>query len=236
MIVKNVIAEAKRLARQGKTKLTYEEVLRIRQEGAVEVSEEIAARQHEAAMNSILGRCGILPIHKDCSIENYEVQNPGQNYARDFAAGYIKNFENNNGTCFVFSGTTGTGKNHLSAAICNELMANNFTCLIITVTELMIKMRKCYGPNPEYSEDEFIKQLINFDLLILDEVGIQKSTDHEKVIFNQIVDQRTGNLKPVGILTNLNSVDIMNFIGPRIFDRLKANNGHWIPFEWNSHR
>ena len=147
---------------------------------------------------------------------------------------YIETFESNNGSCFIFSGDTGTGKNHLSAAICNSLMARGNTCLVITVSEMMIKLRKCYGDNAEYSEDQFIKQLVDYDLLILDEIGLNKGTDHEKMILNQVVDQRTGNLKSIGILTNLDTVGFSDFVGARIVRRLQTNNSEWVVFDWKS--
>lgn len=232
----SIFKEAKRRAKQGNCKYSYEDLMRIREAGAIEASDAITKQREEAVLKSILGRSGILPLHQNCTIENFEVRDHLQAFARDFAKNYIERFNNNFGTCFVFSGGTGTGKNHLSAAICNSLMSQGKTCLVVTVTELMIRMRKCYGDNAEYSEDEFIKQLINFDLLVLDEIGLQKGSDHEKIILNQVIDQRIGNLKPVGVLTNLDQNNVKNVLGERIFDRLKSNNSQWIPFNWHSYR
>lgn len=232
----SILNEAKRRAKQGNSEYSYEDLMRIRKEGAIQATSEIITRREESALKSVLGRSGILPLHQGCTIENYVVNDHLQAFARDFAQNYIERFNNNFGTCFIFSGGTGTGKNHLSAAICNSLMSQGKTCLVVTVTELMIKMRKCYGDNAEYSEDEFIKQLINFDLLVLDEIGLQKGSDHEKIILNQVIDQRIGNLKPVGVLTNLDHNSVKAVLGERIFDRLKSNNSQWIPFNWGSYR
>ena len=233
---RSMFNEIKRRAKQGKGEYSYEDLMKIREDGAKQATAEIVQHQEERALNSILGRSGILPLHQGCTIENYVVSDHLQVFARDFAKNYIEKFSNNFGTCFVFSGGTGTGKNHLSAAICNSLMTRGKTCLVITVTELMIKMRNCYGDNAQYSEDEFIKQLVNFDLLILDEIGLQKGSDHEKLILNQVIDQRLGHLKPVGVLTNLDYQDTQALLGQRIFDRLKSNNSQWIPFNWGSYR
>jgi len=224
------------MAGRSKNKFTYADAMRIREVGAKEVSDAIVSRRKKMSLNSIIGRSGILPLHQSCSIENFSVTDQVQAFARDFSNNYIKYFNYNKGTGFIFSGGTGTGKNHLAAAICNSLMAQGKTCMVITVTELMIKMRKCYGDSPEYSEDEFIKQLISFDLLVLDEIGLQKGSDHEKIILNQIIDQRIGNLKPVGVLTNLDHNHVKDILGERIFDRLKSNNSQWIPFNWSSYR
>ena len=232
----SIFNELKRKASQGESKYTYADLMSIRKKGAIEASEAITLHREEDALNLILGRSGIMPIHQNCSVDNYVVSSEGQYAAIHFSKYFIENFDNNQGSCFVFSGETGTGKNHLSAAICNELMSKKKTCLIITVSELMMKFRKCYSDKAEHTEDEFMQIIINFDLLILDEIGLQKGSDHEKLILNQVIDQRIGNLKPVGILTNLESDDIEALLGKRIFDRLKSNNGQWISFDWNSYR
>lgn len=232
----STLNEARRRAKQGNSEYSYEDLMRIRKEGAIQATSEIITRREENALKSVLGRSGILPLHQGCTIENYVVKDHLQAFARDFSQNYIDKFNNNFGTCFIFSGGTGTGKNHLSSAICNALMKQGKTCLVVTVTELMINMRKCYGDKPDYSEDQFIKQLINFDLLVLDEIGLQKGSDHEKIILNQVIDQRIGNLKPVGVLTNLDHNSVKTVLGERIFDRLKSNNSQWIPFNWGSYR
>ena len=228
--------QIKRKVKSGEADYSYSDLMAIREKGAIEASDAITKHREESALNSILGRSGILPIHQDCSIENYVINNQAQLEAVNFTKDYIANFDSNQGTCFVFSGETGTGKNHLSAAMCNHLMNERKTCLVITVSELMMKMRKCYSDKPEYTEDEFMKQLINFDLLILDEIGLQKGSDHEKIILNQVIDQRIGNLKPVGVLTNLDNQGVFDLLGKRIFDRLRSNNGKWISFTWDSYR
>ena len=206
MSAKEILAKAIHLAKTGGLKYSQEDLFKLREDGAIEAAKAFDTRRHESAVNSIVGRSGILPVHQCCSLDNFVANNKEQAEARNFAKYYIDYFNTNNGSCFIFSGNTGTGKNHLSAAICNSLMSVGKRCLIITISELMIKMRKCYGP------------------------------DAEKMLLNQIVDQRTGNLKPVGILTNLDANELTKMLGPRIIDRLKANNGQWLFFNWGSYR
>lgn len=220
---------------QDKRKYTYSELMEIRKSESIDVSNAMTRDRKDRLLKSIIGRSGILPIHQGCTIDNYVVSSDLQMKARDFSKSYIYAFNSNFGKCFIFSGKTGTGKNHLSASICNSLMMKGKNCLIITVNELMIKSRECYGNNPKYSEAEFLKKLIDFDLLVIDEVGLQKGTDHEKIMLNQIVDQRVGNLKPIGILTNLEKKQLNIVLGERIIDRLRSN-GRWIEFNWNSYR
>nr|WP_250902755.1 ATP-binding protein [Enterobacter mori] len=55
-----------------------------------------------------------------------------------------KSWLNNFGSgcaCFVFSGSPGTGKNHLAAAIGNALLAQHKSVLIITIADLMTEFK-----------------------------------------------------------------------------------------------
>jgi DNA replication protein DnaC len=84
--------------------------------------------------------------------------------------------------------------------------------------------------------------MIDFDLLILDEIGLQRGTDAERLALNQIVDQRISRFKPTGMLTNLpagstdGSPSMNSVLGVRIMDRMRSNGGKWISFNWESFR
>lgn len=53
---------------------------------------------------------------------------------------YVEEFDGNIAS-FIFSGKPGTGKNHLAAAICNELLLRGKSVLIITVADIMSAMK-----------------------------------------------------------------------------------------------
>ena len=190
----------------------------------------------DARTAGVIGRSGILPLHMNCSVANFQASTPEQNHAKEFSTQYIANFHANNGGGFIFSGTPGTGKNHLAAAICNALMESNYTCLVITVNELMQKLRNCYKSGSETTEDRFIQTMISYDLLVIDEIGLQRGTDAENLALNQIIDQRVCRFKPTGMLTNLEAKAMSECLGARIMDRMRMNGGKWIAFNWQSFR
>ncbi|MGB5990665.1 MAG: ATP-binding protein [Marinifilaceae bacterium] len=217
-----------------KPKLTYADLLKKREEDNKHFIDELAKQKGKSSLELLVGRSGILPLHKDCTVNNFIANTPEQKRARQFAHFYALNFSKDNGTNFILSGESRTGKNHLSAAICSKLIKDGKSCLIITITDLMIKMRKCYGDKAELTEDEFINSLIKLDLLVIDEIGLQRKNDNEMLLLNQIVDQRTGHLKPTGMLTNLNSEDLGGLLGVRIMNRMQENGGQWVAFNWPS--
>lgn len=190
----------------------------------------------DSQMKVAIDRSGVLPMHQGCTVENYQVKSEGQKVARDFARSYVDRFESNNGQGFIFAGEPGTGKNHLAAAICNELIDVGKSCLVITVNELMIRLRNCYSDGSETSEDKFYRAMIAYDLLIIDEVGLQRGTTAENITINTIVDQRLCRLKPTGMLTNCDSKSLNDILGARVMDRMRMNSGQWIEFNWESYR
>ncbi len=99
---------------------------------------------------------------------------------------YVEEFDGNIAS-FIFSGKPGTGKNHLAAAICNELLLRGKSVLIITVADIMSAMKDTFG-NRETSEEQLLNDLSMVDLLVIDEIGMQTESRYEKVIINQIVD------------------------------------------------
>jgi DNA replication protein DnaC len=216
--------------------MSYADLLLKRKADNCKFIDELAANKGKTALELLIGRSGIMPLHKNCTVNNYEAETEQQKTAKQFSFFFAKDFHKNQGQGFIFSGNSRTGKNHLASAICNKLIRDGKSCLVITISELMIKMRKCYGKNAEQSEDEFISSLIKFDFLVLDEIGLQKKNDSEKLLLNQIVDQRVGHLKPTGMLTNLNANDLEDLLGERVMKRMNENGGEWIPFAWGSYK
>lgn len=125
-------------------------------------------------------------------------------------------------------------KNHLGSAISNYLLQRDHSVLVVTVPDLMLRARKCYDEGQ--SESELLDDLCKVDLLVLDEVGVQRETRNEWVLLIQIIHRRLAAMKPVGVLTNLNFKELMKTLGERVMDRLTKDNGIWVNFAWGSYR
>ncbi|MFY7238797.1 ATP-binding protein [Enterobacter cloacae complex sp. IR5450] len=197
-------------------------------------SGEIDKMNQRARSEKIFGRAGIQALHRSCSFANYEVKGPEQRQAYSMAKSYAQNFGGGSFASFVFSGAPGTGKNHLAAAIGNHLLGAGHSVLVVTIPDLMLRIRECYDDGQ--SESSLLNDLCNVDLLVLDEVGIQRGSSGEKVIINQVIDRRLSSMRPVGILTNLNHGELVNTLGARVMDRLQMDGGIWVNFDWESYR
>nr|WP_281959207.1 ATP-binding protein [Enterobacter mori] len=210
-----------------------QELMDWQKEEARKHSEKLTMENRLTRIQTTFGRSGIRKRYHNCTFKNYEVRCEGQRKAFSEAKSWLNNF-GSGCACFVFGGSPGTGKNHLAAAIGNALIVQQKSVLIITVADLMTEFKAGFSGGK--SESKLMDEMTTLDLLVLDEVGVQMYSQYEKVILHQIIDRRTAMLKPVGILTNLNSEDLPGAIGERAFDRLKMDGGIWVTFNWQSFR
>ncbi|QZN97813.1 ATP-binding protein [Symbiopectobacterium purcellii] len=198
-------------------------------------SERIAELNRVNRLQKILGRSGIQELHRACSFQNYNAELPGQRNALDKAKRYASEFGSRFGG-FIFSGGCGTGKNHLAAAIGNHLLSKNKSVLVVTVPDLMMRFRETYQDGAKVSEADLMNDLCNVDLLILDDIGVQRGNQNEEIVLFQIVDRRLSAKKPVGMLTNLDVEKLTALLTERIMDRMRMDGGMWINFDWPSYR
>ncbi|MWV17542.1 hypothetical protein F3I16_15985 [Pseudomonas sp. L-22-4S-12] len=192
------------------------------------------------SMEQRLAGAMIPPRFIGKTFENYLVESEGQQRALADLQAYATDFEQVlfDGRCLLLVGRTGTGKTHLSCAAANVIMGQGYTALFRTVQEVIRHVRGSWrqGGNGGRSEDEAIAELVAPDLLILDEVGVQYGKDAELVTLFDVMNARYSACKPSIVLSNLPLDEVKQFLGERVFDRLRENGGKAIPFEWESSR
>lgn len=212
-----------------------EELLAWNQQQGLLRSESIVRENRAMKMQRIMGRSGIRELHINCSFDNYRVESEAQGKALTLARQYAAEFDNSIAS-FVFSGRPGTGKNHLAAAIGNDLILRGKSVLIVTVADLMSNMKGTFSGDSQLTEEGLINDLSSVDLLVIDEIGMQTESRYEKVIINQIVDRRSSSKRPTGMLSNLNHDGMNALLGERVMDRMRLGNSMWVRFDWESYR
>ncbi|WP_215848088.1 MULTISPECIES: DNA replication protein DnaC [Pantoea] len=212
-----------------------EDLLAWNQEQGRLRSEAIVRENRAMKMQRIMGRSGIRELHMNCSFDNYRVENEGQRKALELARQYCAEFDGSIAS-FVFSGRPGTGKNHLAAAIGNDLILRGRSVLIVTVADLMSSMKGTFSGTSDITEERLIQDLSSVDLLVIDEIGMQSESRYEKVIINQIVDRRSSSKRPTGMLSNLDHAGMNTLLGERVMDRMRLGNSLWVRFDWESYR
>ncbi|SKC32549.1 DNA replication protein DnaC [Photobacterium piscicola] len=109
------------------------------------------------------------------------------------------------------------------------------SAVVITVAELMLKFRDTYRQDSATSETALIRFLSNVDLLVIDELGVQHNSNNERVMINRIIDERYTLEKPTGVITNLQSDELITTLGRAAVDRIMED-VKWVTFNWSSFR
>ena len=207
----------------------------IRQRESRAYRQQLDEENRQVIAAKSIGRSGIKKRHQGCRFDNYFTNSEKQRAAFAESRALLDEYINRRSGGFIFAGTSGTGKNHLACAIANELLQLRRSVVVITMAELMLKIRDSYRRDAEVSETEIIRYLSSVDLLVIDELGIQHNSNNERVMLNRIIDERYTQELPTGILTNLQSEELVKTLGRAAIDRIMEN-GKWITFNWPSYR
>ncbi|MCH4294205.1 ATP-binding protein [Shewanella sp. 3B26] len=184
---------------------------------------------------ALVGKSGLNKHFLKCSFNNFKVEQRGQAQALAAAREYVARFAEHAsvGRGFLFYGNPGTGKNHLASAMANALMATNHSVVLLSVMELFAKARTSFEG---VSEERIFAEFCRPELLILDEIGLQRGTADELLWLTRVIDRRLYANKPMGFITNLNANELQGLLGERGYDRLKDAVGMRVRFDWPSLR
>lgn len=152
--------------------------------------------------------------------ENYR-KNGGNEKHLSIALNYCKEFrkmyENNQG--LLFYGTVGTGKSYTAACIANYLLDNSTSVVMTSFVRILQEMQ---GFDRE-REESFTNRLNSVRLLVIDDLGAERSTDYALEKVYGIIDNRYRAKKPLILTTNLtlSQMQVASDIRyERIYDRV----------------
>jgi DNA replication protein DnaC len=138
---------------------------------------------------------------------------------------YVQKWEEmrQTGKGLLFIGNTGSGKTHLAAGIANELIDQGVKVLFIKATDYLKKIKSTYHSNSK-SQTDFTELYQKSPLLILDDLGIGKSSEWSMDELHCLIDYRYSNFKPTIITTNLALVELDKALDARTIDRILDKN------------
>lgn len=205
---------------------------------------EDARREREAQaersrqVHALLSAAGIPARFADRTFAGYSAKEQGQKIALGVCRAYAEAWPEKraSGGSLVLSGGPGTGKTHLACAIANEVMHEHLASAAFgSVATMLRHIKDTYRKDAERSEQDAINDLLRPDLLVLDEVGVQVGSEHEKLLMFEVLNSRYQELRPTILISNLNAADLEDFLGQRVMDRYREC-GSVLAFDWQSYR
>jgi DNA replication protein DnaC len=131
---------------------------------------------------------------------------------------FIKNF-NESDENLLFYGNSGTGKTFLSHCIAKELLDKGHF-VVYKTSEDLIKCLKDIKFNGNLELEDYI---INCDLLIIDDLGTEMSSDFSKTELFNLLNSKLLKSKKMLVSTNYSLDGLLNIYSERITSRLMGN-------------
>jgi DNA replication protein DnaC len=132
-----------------------------------------------------------------------------------YATAFDTMMEKNQG--LLFYGNPGTGKTFAAACIANSLLENMHSVIMTSFVKLIA------DPFAGEDEERTIQRINRCDLLIIDDLGAERSTDYALEKVYDIVDSRYRARKPMLLTTNLSLKEMQatnDIRYARIYDRI----------------
>ena len=145
----------------------------------------------------------------------------GQNPLMDKAHAYVENwkeaYKSNIG--LLLFGDVGTGKSFFAGCIANALLDQDVPVLMTNFPTILNRLTGMFAED----RSEFIASFDEYDLLIIDDLGVERSTEYamEQMFF--VIDSRYRSRRPMIITTNLKLSELKNppdLAHARIYDRI----------------
>lgn len=126
-----------------------------------------------------------------------------------------------NGFGFYFWGNVGAGKTHTATALANELMEKQMVeVLFLSMPETVSRVKKTFDSPLKTIDASLFDKMKEVELLVIDDLGVEKLSDWLESEMYQIVDYRWKNQKPMIITSNQSLDDLYKHYKPQIASRI----------------
>lgn len=171
---------------------------------------EKEAREHKEALFQLriqenTRKCFQNDAQRKCTFSNDDGKNPElMKLAKSYCEKYkeIRQLDTQRG--LLLFGSPGGGKSYVACSICNELLKQGYACKIATIPELTNDLQCSYDKN------EYLEDLCDIDLLVLDDFGVQRNTSTANEYLFEIINKLLLERVPVIITTNMSSEELKN--------------------------
>ena len=154
----------------------------------------------EARYRELVALARIPPRWREVTFDTLDPnrQPVAQRLAREYAEGFNKESP----SLVFYSLGNGTGKTTLAAAIANYVLHELRAPVIFAkARDIMLEIRKTFSDHYE-TEAEILDKISYVDLLVLDDVGVDRPSEWIKSTYWTLMDRRFDWMLPVVVTTN----------------------------------
>ena len=144
-------------------------------------------------------------------------ENPVMEKARAYVDHWPEAFKRNIG--LLLFGDVGTGKSFAAGCIANALLDQDVPVLMTNFPTILSRLSGMFGED----KTAFLDSLGEYDLLIIDDLGVERNTEYATEQMFSIVDSRYRSGKPLIVTTNLKLDELKHppdLAHARIYDRI----------------
>ena len=134
---------------------------------------------------------------KTYTFDNDNGRNPLMCKARKYVDDWDEVYRDNLG--LIMLGGVGTGKSFFAGCIANALISKGVPVLMTSMTKILNSMCGSF----DVDKNAYIASLNNYQLLIIDDLGVERNTEYALEMVFGVIDGRYRSRKPLIITTNL---------------------------------
>jgi DNA replication protein DnaC len=135
-----------------------------------------------------------------------------------------------------FTGDVGTGKTTLAMLVSRAALDAGRSVAIYSLPRLLAEIRKTFDEGAERSHIDLLERLAAVDLLHVDDVGAERTSDWVLEQLYSIVNARYEDERAMVITTNLDHAELREQIGERTVSRLIEICGDPLPLYGHDRR
>jgi DNA replication protein DnaC len=153
-----------------------------------------------------LSDANIPKRYQHCTIANFSAYNESLERAAAAARRVVEAFPVIGKGLFL-EGAPGVGKTHLAVAVLKQVVeASGARGLFYDTRDLLRVIRSTYDPSIRTTELEVLRPVMHADLLVLDDLGAEKTSEWVEETMNLIVNTRYNERRPTLFTSNYQDI------------------------------
>lgn len=151
------------------------------------------------------------------TFDNDDGSNPAMRYAHRYAENWSA--LKNKGKGLLLWGNVGTGKTFAAACIAHSVTEQGYPVLMTNFGKILNSLSGMFSED----KNRYLASLNEFDLLIIDDLGVERSSEYALEQVYNVVDSRYLSCLPFIITTNLSLAELKkprDLAHARIYDRI----------------